>query len=194
MFNFKEFLNEISFNVVPTEYDPKKIIHEGNEIEENIFTSNNGNEYSVYFSITTENDIKLPNGNYLSRYTDLNKMPTIFFSLTERDFDSSFNNLTNKKEFLEVMGKVVFIIRNYIDSHDYTVYTYSTNSNDKKDIFYNYYHKEFTEFFKVNLPSLNYIINDGEYENVCYLIKDYHQFRFENKYIQFENSRFYFNR
>ena len=73
--------------------------------------------------LTNEYNEKLSNGYFLKQYCDLENIPTIFFSLTERGFGSDFDDLTDKKEFLEIMGKVIFLIREYIKKHDYKVFS-----------------------------------------------------------------------
>lgn len=104
MFNYNDFLNEMEFNMIPTDYEIKEKYHMDILIEEYVFTTTKFNDYSIYFMLTEEDDGLLPNNQLLSRYTELDKIPTIFFSLTDRPMDLGFNDLTNKNEFMEVMG------------------------------------------------------------------------------------------
>lgn len=181
MKKYNEFLNEeIDFKIYETDFKLIKNKNLEQEIDEYQFTTTNDNNYSVYFMLTEEDDDILPNGQLLSRYTELNKIPTIFFSLSDRLFQNSFNNLTNKQEYLEVMGKVAYIIRKYMDKYDYDVYTY--NTDDKKNNFYIYYWKYFNDFLRINMYSKNYSPNGKKIIN--YLVKDYQRFMFEAKYVK----------
>jgi hypothetical protein len=118
--------------------------------------------------MTTEENELLSDGTMLGNYTNLTEIPTIFFSLSNRKFDDNFNKFTNNKEYLEVMGKVVFIILEFIKKHKYTVYSIG-EVGDKKIIFYNNYRKFFNEFKILTGESANYIDN-GKKMNAYYLI------------------------
>jgi len=135
------------------------------------FISNNDNSYSVYFLITEEDNIKLSNGEFLKEYTELNNIPTIFFSLSERGFGKNFDLLTNKMEFLEVMGEVVFLILEYIKKHNYTTFSIG-EVGDKKIHFYNHYRKYFKDFDILTGKSKNYIDDDNNKISAYYLVKN----------------------
>ena len=169
MFNYNNFnINEIDFNLKQTLFSVS--INDDN-IERYEFLTDKGNSYSVYFMITEENDIELSNGENLSKYTKLNKIPTIFFSLTENGLDGeNFDELVNKNEQLEVMGKVVFIILEYIKTNIYTTYSIGDVGN-KKINFYNYYKKYFKDFDIFIGDSENYFDVEKGYKKAYYLIK-----------------------
>ena len=153
MFNYNNYrINEIDFILIETEY----IINiMSNNIDRYDFLSNKNNSYSVYFKLTEENDIKISNDERLSKYTILNEIPTIFFSLTKRQFSDDFDDIVDKKEQLEIMGKVIFIILEYIKTHTYTTYSIG-EVGEKKINFYNYYRKYFKEFEILTGKSKNY--------------------------------------
>ncbi|MCK9417056.1 hypothetical protein M0Q97_10400 [Candidatus Dojkabacteria bacterium] len=144
MKKFYNFINEIDFNIYPTDYQINNHTLNGNYIESYDFISKNHISYSVYFLITNEKNEKLSNGHFLNEYCDLN-IPTIFFSLSQREFGQNFDDLTDAKEFTEVMGKVVYCILEYINKHDYNVYSIG-EVDSKKQRFYNYYRKHFKDF------------------------------------------------
>jgi len=168
---YDEFIKEIEFNLIETEYITNYKELRDIEVEEKQFTSKNNNLYSVYFMITEEDDEKLSNGKYLSEYTELDKIPTIFFSISERGFGENFDKLTNKKEYLEVMGKVVYIIFNYINKHNYTTYSVG-ELGDKKINFYNNYRKHFKEFTVLTGPSSFYTDSNDEKGTAYFLVKE----------------------
>ena len=138
---FFEYLNEIDFNILSTEY----VIDKQDDILRYSFLSDKKNSYSIYFFLTEEDNEKLSNNSYLTDYSESNKIPTIFFSLTERNFDDNFNELTNKHEFLEIMGKIVFIILEYMKKYKYNVYSIGI-VNSKIINLYNNYRKYFNDF------------------------------------------------
>ena len=179
MKNYKNYredinkLNEITFEKLVTSYKISNKILNGKDVEEYTFISNKGNSYSVYFMLTKEKNQKIRDNEYLKDYTDLDNIPTIFYSLSEREFGYEFDKLTNKNEYLEVMGKVVFLIREYINKHDYKVYSMGKVS-DKKQDFYNYYHKHFKDFLNISGRSNYYNSN-----NCIFLIKDANQFEID---------------
>ena len=164
MFNYNNFrINEIDFNIVETEFT----ILRSDNIERYDFISKKGNSYSVYFKMTDEDDEELSNGNQLSAYTDLDKIPTIFFSLTKRGLN---DDLVDKKEQLEIMGKVVYIILEYIETNNFTTYSIG-EVGDKKINFYNYYRKHFNSMEILTGKSKNYLDNDDNKKISYYLIK-----------------------
>lgn len=165
---YLDYLNEVDFNILSTEFSISNI---ENKILSYSFLSNNNVSYSVYFQITTENDEKLSNGKKLSDYTDINNIPTIFFSLTENGFGEKFDELVDKNEFLEVMGKVVFIILEYIKKKKLNIYSIG-EVDDKKIKFYNNYRKYFKDFIILTGKSKNYLNDKGDKKNAYYLVKN----------------------
>lgn len=187
MKKYVEYLNEeIEFNLIPTNFEINKINYQNKDIDEYSFETINGNLYSIYFMLTEEDDELLPNKKHLSDYTDINKIPTIFFSLQDNNFDDTFDILTNRNEYLEVMGKVTYIIMEYISKHNYDVYTY--NADKRRNNFYSYYRKHFHDFLKVYLPSKNYFEENGEKKIINYLIKDYQRYITESNYVVFSDG------
>jgi len=81
----------------------------------------------------------LDSGDYLFSFGN-NPIPTIYFSATERGFNIlTFNTLTNRSEYLEVMGKVIFIISIYINNNQqYNIFSVS-NLDTKREKFYRHY-------------------------------------------------------
>lgn len=159
MFNYKNFrINEIDFNKIETIFT----IHSSDMMDRYDFVSNKGNSYSVYFKLTKEIDCVLSNGKKLLEYTILDKIPTIFFSLTERGLGDDFNKLVGKNEQLEIMGKVIYIIKEYIETNNYTTYSIGV-VGDKKINVYNYYRKYFKEFEILTGNSINYMENKAYY-------------------------------
>jgi len=127
------------------------------------FISKSGTSYDVYFSLTKESNHLLSDNTNLYDYIKSN-IPTIFFSLTERGLDSLvFDNLTNKNEQFEVMGKIIWLISEFHKKYNYNVYSIG-EVDEKKYKFYKY--------FLHNLPQ--FIILDGDSDNYngknCYYL------------------------
>lgn len=180
---FFEYLNEIDFNIISTEYAISKM----DDIIRYTFLSNKKNSYSVYFRTTSEDNEKLSDSSNLSDYTDLNNIPTIFFSLTERNFDDNFNELTNKQEFLEIIGKVVFIILEIIRKNNYTVYSIGTVGSKNIQL-YNHYRKYFNQFKIETGLSKNYIDDSNNKQYVYYLIKNKNTKKYEK--VKIDNNAY----
>jgi hypothetical protein len=164
-----DLLTEISFEIIKTSYDISTKYLNNKEVLVYSFTSKKDNEYSVYFLMTEEEDFDI-NDKKLSDYCNLDEIPTIFFSLTKREFGESFDSLVNKQEYLEVMGKVVYLIKKYMSNHNYNVYTIGEVS-DKKQDFYNNYNKYFKDFLMIKNKSQYYSTN-----KCIYLIKDLNKY------------------
>ena len=77
--NIFDYLKEIDFNIIPTDYVINYHILNYNNVESYNFTSKKGTQYSVYFLITSEDNELLSNKHYLNEYGDINNIPTIFF-------------------------------------------------------------------------------------------------------------------
>jgi hypothetical protein len=167
--NFLDWFSiyELDFNIHDTEYSINNI----EDIIQYSFISKNDYSYSVYFKLTKEDNEHLSNGKYLKDYCDLNNIPTIFFSLTERGFGNNFDDLTSNKEFLEVMGKVVFLIKEFIQKNDYNVYTIG-EVGSKKYKFYNNYRKYFSDYMILTGKSKNYLDKNNNKMNAYFMIKE----------------------
>lgn len=173
MKKYKEFilLNEIDFNIIPTTYT----IHLIPKIQTEYynFISKKGFSYNVYFTQTKENNFQLNDNSYIFDYINNNDIiPTIFFSDANRKLNSEiFDLLTKRNEHLEVMGKIVYLILEYISKHpQYNVYSIGI-VNKKKFNFYNYYRKYFKNFNLKIGESQNYIDSNGNNSKAYYLIK-----------------------
>jgi len=83
------------------------------------------------------------------------------FSLTSNGVNSPyFNNLTNLGESLEVMGKVCFVINEYINNNPkYKVYSIGGVNNSKENFYKNWISKLNITEYKVGL-SKTYLINN----------------------------------
>lgn len=186
--NFYNFINEIDFNLYSTDYIINEHILNGKNVQSYDFISKNNISYSVYFLLTSEENEKLSNNHYLDEYCDLN-IPTIFFSLSQREFGENFDELTNAKEFIEVMGKVVYCILEYINKHEFNVYSIG-EVDSKKQNFYNYYRKYFKEFNILNGLSSYYRDINNNKTMVYYMIKR-SEIKNENiNYIKISNNNY----
>lgn len=170
MKKFLNHINEMVFDKIPTNY----LTYKSKSIIPNLidykfdFITKKGNEYSVYVMMTKEDNLLFDDNTKLSDVI----IPTILFSETKNGLNPLyFNNLTNKNEFSEVMGKVIFIILDFINKHPYNIYSIG-EVNDKKLNFYNHYKYHFNSFdIKVG-NSTFYTNENGNYINAYYLIKN----------------------
>ena len=170
MFKFNEFLFEMAFESREVEYTILYKSLGGKMVEVYRFLSKNGTSYDVCFALTTEDDEELPNGDKLSDYTELDKIPTIFFSLTNRGFGEDYNDLSNKFEQFDILSKIVYIIGEYMNTHNYTVYTVGGVEEQKMKFYLNYM-KHFNDYKQYDLPSKNYSVDGGK-TMAKYLIKN----------------------
>lgn len=168
--NFFEYMKEIDFNIIPTEYNINYQNLNNKDVESYDFLSNIGTKYSVYFLLTNEDNELLSNNKHLLEYGDINNIPTIFFSLTNRGFGKNFDDLTNNNEKLEVMGKIIYLIKEYMNKHKYNIYSIG-NVDDKKINFYNYYRKHFKEYQILTGKSKYYLDKNKNKSESYYLIK-----------------------
>ena len=171
---YSDFLCELNFDLIYVKPTLSYTMLDNKDVGVFTFDTRSNNYYSVYISISTEEDEEIYNTNlgkhHLSEYTELTKIPTIFYSLTSRKFGKDFDDLTNNKEYLEVIGKVGYIIRDYMDKNSqYTVYSIG-GVLDKKLNFYNYYQKHFKDFVPFDGKTSNYPTMNGK-GNAEYLVK-----------------------
>lgn len=169
--DFFEYIKEIDFNIISTEYYINYHKLDNNDVESYNFVSKNNTKYSVYFMITKEDNVLLSDKTYLKQHGNIDEIPTIFFSLTERNFDDNFDDITNNNEMLEVMGKVVYLIKEYINKHNYDIYSIGT-TDDKKIKFYNHYRKYFKDYNILIGNSKYYFDNFNNNTDVFYLVKN----------------------
>lgn len=170
---YYDFINEeMNFDIIECQYVKGNINITGNIINTFTFITNKNNSYTVYIHNTIESNHKLESGRMLQDINLDNSIPTIYFSLTNRGLNQSlFNKLANKNEYMEVMGKVIFIIRNFIIENDqYKVFSIGEVDDDKM---------KFYEKWLKNLPinnieiglSDNYNDNNGNKTKAYYLIR-----------------------
>ena len=168
-FNKFKINEELDFNMIETKFKEIKInslFIKDNKDTIYRFETISGNEYDVYFSLTDESGCKLIDNTSIDDITN-EYIPTIFFSLTERGLDpNTFDVLTNNKENFEVMGKVIYIIDNFVNSNKYNVYSIG-EVDDNKYRFYSYYLHNLNYFKIVEGTSYSY---NGKM--VYYLIKN----------------------
>ena len=135
MKKYLTFLNEMTFNQIPTQFQmfSKSSIILGYKDYKFDFTSNKGTNYSVYITMTKEkNETKMFDGTLLPNVI----IPTIYFSETKYGLDPIyFNKLTNKNEFAEVIGKVIYIILDFVKNNtEYEVYSIGEVSDKKEPL------------------------------------------------------------
>lgn len=162
--NYKNFLlinQEINFNIIPCAYTYSITPNPYVKIDTFTFITRKGNSYSVYINNTYEPNFPLNDGTNLHNYSKGYYIPTIYFSLTSNGVNSPyFNNLTNLGESLEVMGKVCFIINEYINNNPkYKVYSIGGVNNSKENFYKNWISKLNITEYKVGL-SKTYLINN----------------------------------
>ena len=83
---------------------------------------------------------------------------------------SLFNKLTNFGETLEVMGKVCFIINEYIKNNKYKVYSIGGIDNSKKNFYLNWLSKLNISDYKIGLSD-TYLDDFRNPTKIYYLIK-----------------------
>lgn len=157
-FNKFKLNEELDFKMSPTDYEIIKsnpLFIPGAKDEIYRFITTNNNSYDLYFSLTNEGDYKLSNGNNIKNITT-SLIPTIFFSLTERGLDTlTFDELTDKGEKFEVMGKIIFLINEYDKIYNYKLYSVGEVSKEKYK-FYSYYLHNLPQFEILDGKSDNY--------------------------------------
>ena len=171
--NFKNFLfinEEIDFNLISCSYTYSITPNPYVKINTYTFITKKGNSYSVYINNTHEPNFTLEDGTKLYDYSNGYYIPTIYFSLTSNGLDQSlFNKLTNLGETLEVMGKVCFIINEYINNNKYKVYSIGGVDKSKEKFYLNWLSKLNISDYKSGLSN-TYNINEVP-TNAFYLIK-----------------------
>jgi hypothetical protein len=162
--NFKNFLfinEEIDFNLIPCSYTYSIINNGIVDINTFTFITKKGNSYSVYINNTYEPNYSLKDkigkydGTYLYNYSNGYYIPTIYFSLTSNGLNQSlFNKLTNFSETFEVMGKVCFIINQYINNNPkYKVYSIGGVDVGKMRFYLNWLSKLNISEYKIGVSS-----------------------------------------
>lgn len=172
---FEDFINEeIEFNLIPCGYTSSKISHLGYDIDSFTFTTNKQNSYTVYIHYVIESNHRLDDGTLLQ---NLNKnkdgiIPTIYFSESDRGLDpESFDVLSNKGEFMEVMGKVIFIISDFINKNiQYSLFSIGEVSEGKENFYRNWLKNLDISDIKIG-PSDNYFDKNGNPIKSYYLVK-----------------------
>ena len=158
--NYKKFkLNEeLEFKMIPTTYQEvniKSLFISGQIDKIFRFNSKSDTSYDLYFSFTKETNHTLSDDTNLHDYTKY-LILTIFFSLTERGLDPLvFDNLTNKSEQFEVMGKIIWLINEHHKKYKYDVYSIG-EVDEKKYKFYTYFLHNLPQFSILKGNSDNY--------------------------------------
>ena len=171
--NYKNFLlinEEIDFNLIPCTYTYSITPNPNVKINTYTFITKKGNSYSVYVNNTHEPNFTLNDGTKLYNYSNGYYIPTIYFSLTSNGLNQNlFNKLTNFGETLEVMGKVCFIINQYINNNPkYKVYSIGGVDKSKEKFYLNWLSKLNISDYKSGLSN-TYNIN-GTPTDAYYLI------------------------
>lgn len=173
--NYVDFINEeLDFNIVKCEFTNKTINYIGHIIDCYTFITKLKNSYTVYIHETIESNHLLDSGLYLQNINNSNKIivPTIYFSETSNGLNSSkFNRLTNNGEFMEVMGKVLFIINYYINNNlQYNIFSIG-GVDTKKENFY----KKWVN--NLNISRIDSGISDNYLDHNGNKIKSYYLIR-----------------
>ena len=169
--NFK--LNEeLDFNPINCEYDKISINNSGIIIKSFIFRSKNNISYSVYVNDTIESNHLLSNGIYLQTINKNKPIPTIYFSETSRGLDPNhINKLTNNGEFMDVMGKVIYIIIEYIkENKQYNVFSIGEVDPDKFNFYKNWLKNLPISSMEIGLSD-NYLDENNNKSKAYYLIR-----------------------
>lgn len=169
--SFKEIYiinEELDFKIIPTKYISKYI----NGVDTFTFITNKNNSYTVYIEETTESNHLLNNGEYLQDINNNKTIPTIYFSETDRILDpSTFNNLTNYSEYMEVMGKVIYIISEFIkNNQQYSVFSIGEVDIKKFNFYKNWLGNLPITRFEIGLSD-NYIDDKNNKTKAYYLIR-----------------------
>ncbi len=161
IYNFNDFKinEELDFNPIPCTYTSSDIMYNNIPIKTFEFLSKNNISYTVYIHETNESNHLLTNETYpsgilLHNINGNNKIPTIYFSETSRGLNSStFDELTKNNEPMDVMGRIIFILSDYINITNYKVFSVG-GVNTSKYRFYSHWLK--------NLPISEILIGDSD--------------------------------
>ncbi len=160
IYNFNDFKinEELDFNPIPCSYNSGNKTYNNIPIKTFEFLSKNNISYTVYIHLTKESNHLLtnetyPNGILLHNINGNDPIPTIYFSETSRGLSSNtFDDLTKNNEPMDVMGRIVFILNDYMNSVNYKVFSVG-GVNTSKYRFYSHWLK--------NLPISEILIGDS---------------------------------
>lgn len=163
---------ELDFNPIKCDYESKFINNGGLIISVFTFKSKSGVSYSVYINNTLESNHLLSNGVYLQSVNNNKSIPTIYFSETSRGLDPIyFNTLTNKGEFMEVMGKVIYIIIDFISiNKQYNVFSIGEVEPSKLNFYKNWLKNLPISSMEIGLSDY-YLDSNNKKTNAYYLIR-----------------------
>ena len=141
--NFFNFINEdLDFKMVETKFieiEIPSLFIPGEKDKIFRFISTKGNSYDLYFCLTLEDNCQLSNGRFIRDYDS--PIPTIFFSLTERGLDPlTFDDLTNRSEKFEVMGKITWLISQYGLKYSNNIFSIGEVDSKKYQFYLHYLH------------------------------------------------------
>lgn len=171
----KIFVNEIFDNLIPTEYRlVKDIVYDDSFYDQYIFKTNSGEQYEVDFFKTL---IELNESHKIKKYfneknehinesaLDCVDIGFTYFNNVNNDFhDQGFDILgqykkrTNKNEQYEVLGKVAFIVNEYIINHPaQEIYAIGKDTCDSNiNVYNNMYNKLFKSYTRIEDASEYY--------------------------------------
>lgn len=133
------------------------------------FKTNSGAEYKLDLMRLKEDDIIINNQSILDLSTSKNEKGADIFAIsyTLKSINlTNYDKSTNKNEHYEVLGKVCYLLKEFMQKYpQYNIFCFG-NLDQKRDTFYSNYLKLFKEFNYYKVPS-NYSHN-GE---AFYLIK-----------------------
>ena len=173
IYRFNDFLNEeLDFKIIPCTYSVGSFTHNNILIDKYTFITNKQNSYTVYIHNTYESNHLFDDGTYLQDVNKYKPIPTIYFSMTNRGFDrNSFDTLTNNQEKFEVMGKVIFIISEFINNNpQYDVFSIGEVDKDKFNFYKNWLKQLPIRDMKIGLSD-SYIDKNNNQIKAYYLIK-----------------------
>jgi hypothetical protein len=178
----KNIIFEIFDKLIPTEYTVVKDIKYGEFIyDQYVFTTKSNQKYEVDFYHTILNLNKLKNViEYFPNEKIINCIDIGFtiFNNVDNDYhdygiegtlNDPYLKRTNKNEQYEVLGKVAYIVNEYIEKHpEQKIYAIGKNTYKSNLKTYEYmYEKLFKFFIKIEDKSENY--NEG----AIYFIKNH---------------------
>ena len=161
IYNFNDFKinEELDFNPILCSYNSKNTFSNGTYIETFEFLSKNNISYTIYIHLTKESNHLLKNETYpdgilLHNINGNNQIPTIYFSETSRGLDfETFDDLTKYNEPMDVMGRIIFILNDYINNTNYKVFSVGEVGENK----FNFYKR-----WLKNLPISDLLIGGSD--------------------------------